>query len=198
MDYRLEIQFFGGRGQTYKQALAAAGSGNGNYKENIDLPARMNRLFNGNQMSFEHTLDVFRDAHAFDTKQEHGILMDENGFVNFYVHGSAHSVFLTMRNEEVRGVKITQDKIAVHNHPNNSFYSRNDLLNFSISPVKSTIVVGRTQDYIVTKNSNFSKSNNKEKFYNYINRNNYADIYSFLKNESNQEKYGFTFSIRKH
>lgn len=213
MKYLLDIQYFGGRGADFQSALKSYQnrSGSSSYNETIDLPARMNRMFNGNNMSFEHTLDVFRDAHAFDSKQEHGILMDENGFVNFYVHGDADSVFLTMRSEEIRGEKITSNKIAVHNHPNNSFYSKADLTNFAMSPVKSTVVVGKTQDYILTKTSNFYKktnrsgrstkanvSTNQERFYNYINRNSYSDIEKFLKDSNNQKKYGFTFSVRKH
>lgn len=198
MKYSLKIQFFGGRGQTYESFIGSGGGGGGSVmnSEDIDLPARMNKLFNGNKMSFEHTLDVFRDAHAFDKKQEHGILMDENGFVNFYVHGEAHSVFLTMRNEEVRNEKITKDKIAVHNHPSNSFYSKADLRNFSVSPVSATVVVGRTQDYILKKNKNFEKSS--QKFYNYINRHSYNEIQKFLSKAENQKKYGFSYSVRKH
>lgn len=221
MKYKLNkenIQFFGGRGATFSEALTNNRKGKSNYSGQDDLPARMNKLFNGKNMSFEHTLEVFKDIHATDTKQEHGILMDSNGFVNLYTHGESDSVYLTMRSDRVthngKATKelITNNKIAVHNHPNNSFYSKADLQNFAVSPVKATVVVGQTQDYVLTKTSNFTKTYNRsgskttkvsgaksnaEKFYNYIARHNYSEIESFLGSKNNQKKYGFTYEKRK-
>ncbi len=217
MKYILKIQFFGGRGATYEEALAGNGNSGGQVSTiDDDLPARMNRLYNGKKMSFDNTLEVFRKEHATDVNQEHGLLMDENGFVSLYTHGSDTSVYLTRRQDKVTyGGKATNEllakgKLAVHNHPNNSFYSKADLKNFAVSPVNGTIVVGKTQDYILKKTSNFNKkynrsgkttkanvSNNAKRFYNYVKNHSYSEIESFLESKDNQRKYGFTYEKRK-
>lgn len=93
-----------------------------------DLPARMNKLYNGNEMSAEHTMSVFEDAHG-NSNTEHLIAHDDDGFVSVYSHGGKHSVGFT--EEQVNG------KHVIHNHPNGSNFSKTDLMNLSTSGQKS-------------------------------------------------------------
>ena len=102
------------------------GDGGGNTTP--DLPARMNRMYNGNNMSVEHTISVFEDKHG-SSKTEHLIAHDDDGFVSVYSHGGKGSVGFT--ESQVAG------KHVIHNHPNNSNFSKTDLMNLSTSKQKS-------------------------------------------------------------
>lgn len=113
-----------------------------------DLPARMNKLYNGNRMSVQHTMETFEKEHANSTS-EHLIALDDDGFVSTYQHGGKHSVGFTLN--QVEGKHI------VHNHPSGSHFSHTDLENLSTTGMKGVTATSKSgYRYTATKTQKFN------------------------------------------
>lgn len=192
LKYKLDLQYFGGRG-----SASASGSsifkgqrgGSGNAPSTPDLPAKMNKLYNGNKMSAQHTVSTFRSEHA-SSNTEHAIIYDDDGFVSIYKHGGKSSVGWTA--DELTGGHL------VHNHPSGSNFSRADLDTWSTTGIKSITASSTKVDYTVTKGSHFNSSgflkgiNNAKS-----NKSNYNDaVDEWLK--ANQKKYGYTYKVKNY
>lgn len=191
-DFKIYIS--GGRGTGSRKGTSLFGDqqdGNATGRDNStpDLPARMNRMYNGNQMSAEHTLSTFRGEHA-TSKTEHLIAHDDDGFVSVYTHGGKNSVGFTPN--QVEG------KHVIHNHPNGSNFSKADLDNLAATGQKSIAATSKSVTYKVEKNKNFdakgfAKSLNNAK----TTQTDYNKAVSdFLKR--NQKKYGYTYTETYH
>ena len=179
----------GGRGSgSYSSMFGGQGGGSGANDTTIDLPARMNKLYNGNEMSQAHTLSTFKSEHL-DSKTEHLIVYDDDGFVSDYRHGGASAV-------SIAGLNL-QGKTTVHNHPEGgwSHFSAADLKTWaSPNGEKRMVVTSKTADYTVTKTAKFNSSGflsaiasakTKEKNYD-------VAVDKWL--TANAKKYGFTYS----
>lgn len=185
---KVDLQFFGGRGtgsltSTFKNSNASSG---GTTTE--DLPARMNRMYNGNQMSQEHTIQTFKDAHL-TSDTEHLIVFDDDGAVSVYRHGDSSSV-------SIDGIDL-RGKTTLHNHPDSgwSHFSAGDLQTWA-DPYgeKRMVVTSRKADYTITKTSKFNSAgflitmqNAKTKQTDYD-----KAVDAFLKR--NAKKYGYTYT----
>ena len=189
-DFKIYIS--GGRGTGSGKGTSLFGGQGGNTgtgNSTPDLPARMNRMYNGNQMSAGHTLSTFRNEHA-TSKTEHLIAHDDDGFVSVYTHGGKSSVGFTPN--QVEG------KHVIHNHPNGSNFSKADLDNLASTGQKSIAATSKSVTYKVEKNKNFdakgfAKSLNNAK----TTQTDYNKaVGDFLKR--NQKKYGYTYTETYH
>lgn len=113
-----------GKGQSIFGGQDIGGGG----KRIADLPAKMNRMYNGNNMSLSHTVEVFEAEHG-TSKSEHLIAYDDDGFVSTYLHGGKSSV--GFRIDDVKG------KNVIHNHPNGSTFSAADIDSLVTGQMKS-------------------------------------------------------------
>lgn len=111
-----------------------------------DLPARMNVTLSVNRTP-EDTLRAFHTAHAND-EIEHGVTVDEHGFVTSYVHGTNTSVAIWGREGEM----------VYHNHPSGGNFSDTDLLSTSMGAEKGVVASGKYGDYIFVKTQKFNAS----------------------------------------
>lgn len=100
-----------------------------------DLPARMNKMYNGNNMSISNTVSTFESKHA-NSGTEHLIAYDDNGFVSTYTHGGKSAVGFTK--DQVAG------KHVIHNHPSGGHFSKVDLQNLSTTGMKSITATSAT------------------------------------------------------
>lgn len=186
----LKITTKGGRGAS-GSASALFGSGGAEMESprNEDLPARMNRMYNGNKMSQEHTIETFRKQHAADS-YESAIVYDNNGFVSSYVHGGLFSVGFYPH--EVAG------KHMIHNHPSGSNFSRADLESFASTKMRGVSATGTKATYTITKTDKFdakgfakalSTAKTTDKDYD-------RAVDRFLKR--NSKRYGYTYSSTTH
>ena len=190
-DFRIYINGGRGTGSGKSTSLFGGQEGNATGRDNStpDLPARMNRMYNGNQMSAAHTLETFRNEHA-TSKTEHLIAHDDDGFVSVYTHGGKSSVGFTP--DQVEG------KHVIHNHPNGSNFSKADLDNLAATGQKSIAATSKSVTYKVEKNKNFdakgfAKSLNNAK----TTQTDYNKaVGDFLKR--NQKKYGYTYTETYH
>ena len=159
-----------------------------------DLPAKMNRLYNGNNMSESHTIDTFRNEHA-NSNTEHLIAYDDDGFVSVYNHGGAHSVGFDPA--------TTKGKNIIHNHPSGSHFSAQDLDNVTRGYSKSVIATtrnGNVWKFEATAKADgagFRKALQNAKSYSDINTMDGYNkaVHTFLRN--NASKYGFKYTSEK-
>lgn len=142
----LNIKFEGGNGQSSERHNVFGGSAPDDTVNTPDFPARMNKLYNGNNMSQEHTLETFREKHAA-AKFESAIIMDDNGFVSVYEHGGKHSVGIDPAK--------AKGKHVIHNHPSGSHFSAPDVQNFASTEVKAVTATGTKATYTITKTAKF-------------------------------------------
>lgn len=192
------MAFRGGRGGGSDSFSGAWNfSGNSN-KDNSthDFPARLNRRTAGEA----DTLRRFRDMHASDNMQEHGITVDDRGFVTQYVHGNGGSVGIAAKNGET----------IYHNHPSNGWpnFSKDDIYVAATQNARGIVAsssrAGRDEktakyagDYSFTKNQNFDANG----FVKALNRAqlkgaDYNDAVSkWLGNKSRQRQYGYKYSF---
>lgn len=152
-----------------------------------DLPAKMNKLYNGNEMSLSHTQEVFMNKHQ-NSKTEHAIMYDDDGFVSTYVHGNSGSVGFTA--SQVEG------KNMIHNHPSGGWsnFSQADLESFSTTGMKSLTATSSKATYTIKKGNKFDSAG----FVKAINSAKTTEtdydkaVDSFLKR--NASKYGYSYS----
>lgn len=193
-----EVLIYGGNGSgsdSYNESWDFSGNDrSGNDDE--DYPAR----FNQRTKSPEDTLRRFNERHAGDNMQEHGILVDDRGFVTKYVHGNGGSVNIAARNGEM----------IYHNHPASGWpnFSKNDIYAATVENsrgiVASSSRAGRNEQtinyagtYSFTKNQNFDANG----FLKELNRaqlkgKDYNDaVGKWLGNKARQRKYGYKYSF---
>lgn len=187
----VNIHFDGGRGASGSSRNLFGGQGGDleSARMDPDFPARMNRLYNGNNMSREHTLETFRKQHA-NSKTEHLIAMDDNGFVSTYQHGGKHSVGFIP--SQVAG------KHVIHNHPSGSHFSKQDLMNLSTTKQKGITATGSKATYTVTKTSKFDAKGFSKALETAKTTDSDYDraLDRFLKR--NSSRYGYTYSVTRY
>lgn len=177
-------------GQNNGDGLKKGRKGKGNSKE-YDLPARMNKMYKGNKMSFNNTLKNFKKVHL-TSDSESAVTVDSSGFVSIYKHGSASSVGW-YRNE-------LEGKHVIHNHPSHGYsaFSKADLITTATTGATGITATSKQYDYILNKKHNFdakgfvkavNKAQGKTGDYN-------KDVHDFLK--SNAKKYGYSYSRKSN
>lgn len=193
----------GGRGSSsgmgFSGGWPSAGGGNGKDETKADLPARMNVKVNVNR-TYEDMLRAFTEAHG-SAAEEHGIVVDAQGFATKYLHGNATSISSLTGNGS---------EIALHNHPAAGWpnFSKEDVINTAMGTRRGIVAVstraGRGEDtakyagtYPFVKGGHFDASGfikgvNSAK----LSGKDYNDAVSrWLK--ANQKKYGYTYSYTK-
>ena len=185
----LKIFTKGGRGASGSGSSLFGGQAPGEWIRHPDLPARMNRMYNGNKMSQDHTVETFRKQHAA-SYYESAIVYDNNGFVSSYVHGGLFSVGFYPH--EVSG------KNMIHNHPSGSNFSKGDLDSFAATNMRGLSATGTKATYTITKTDKFDAkgfskaidtAKTTDKDYN-------RAVDRFLKR--NSKRYGYTYSVTTH
>lgn len=180
----LNIKFEGGNGQSSERHSVFSSASMGEGANTPDLPARMNKLYNGNKMSQEHTLETFREKHAA-AKSESAIIMDSNGFVSVYEHGGSHSVGIDPAK--------AKGKHVIHNHPSGSHFSGADMEAFASTGVKAVTATGTKATYTVTKTAKFDANGFSKAIANAKTTSTDYDkgVHDFLSKAS--KKYGFIY-----
>lgn len=142
MKYILDSQLFGGRGASYTPGTDES-SGQESVSIDRDFAARMNVLMKRGKMSQDIVLDNFRKMFTEDSsrgRKEHLIAVDENGFTYALNHGQRDSVGYDR--SEVAG------KFVIHNHPNGSVFSRQDLRGLREDKITGIVASGKSGDYV--------------------------------------------------
>lgn len=148
----------------------------------------------------EHGGRAFVAAHG-DAPEEHGVVVDEQGFATKYRHGNAGSI---------SGLTGNGKEIAIHNHPRDGWptFSKEDVINTALGTRRGIVAVstktGRGDDtaryagvYTFTKGTHFNASG----FVKAVNSaqlsgKDYNDAVSkWLK--ANQQKFGYKYSYQK-
>lgn len=175
----------GGRGASGAGRNPFQGQNSGGGAPSVeDLPAKMNRMYNGNKMSQGNTVSTFRSEHA-TSKTEHAIMYDDDGFVSKYLHGGKSSV--SFKPSDVAG------KNMIHNHPSGSNFSAADLNSFSNTNMKSLTAAGANRDYTITKGAHFDSAGFNRAMQN--TRTTETDYNKAVGNflRQNQGRYGYTY-----
>ena len=106
----------------------------------------------GRFVDTQKTLKAFQKKHQHSDK-EHGLAINEQGFVTSYSRGNKRSVAIASRG-------AGKNHTTIHNHPNNSMFSGTDMKSFTASRhEKSMYITTNTKTprmYGVTKGNNFN------------------------------------------
>ncbi len=205
MKYILNNQLFGGRGASYTPGTDESGDQESGGTDR-DFAARMNVLMKRGKMSQDIVLDNFRKMFTEDSsrgRKEHLIAVDENGFTYALNHGQKGSVGYSR--SEVAG------KFVIHNHPNDSVFSRQDLRGLKEDKITGIVASGRSGDYIfrIGKKFDYAGFNKalsrspvtnkvivkKDEFPSESLARTNRESDSWLKR--NAKKYGYTYEFRK-
>jgi len=154
----------------------------------------------GSNRVYEDMVRAFVAAHG-DALEEHGVVVDEQGFATKYRHGNAGSI---------SGLTGNGKEIAIHNHPRDGWptFSKEDVINTALGTRRGIVAVstktGRGDDtaryagvYTFTKGTHFNASG----FVKAVNSaqlsgKDYNDAVSkWLK--ANQQKFGYKYSYQK-
>lgn len=215
MRYKLLIQYFGGRGAS-KDKWETGKDGdrrNGGAESTNDFVSRVNRLADGRKMSFDIMLNNFRESFTTNDEKgkdgrvlssyEHLIGIDEEGFAHVLKHGGSDSV--GYGHGELAGLMV------IHNHPNDTSFSRADLRGLEEDKIKGIVASGKSGDYIFKIGKNFKY----KEFDKALSRSPITDEVTPRKGETgeqalarvsrytnqwlgqNAKKYGYTFEHRK-
>lgn len=177
-----------GAGGPTKEFSFGGGSGDGGQSK-TDLPVKMNTKIK--TKTADEAIKQFRNVHG-NSKIEHAININANGYVSGYTHGVGGSV---TPKPPKRGEK------TVHNHPNRSYgkdshFSSNDLLYTSGNKKSAGIVAtfdGGYHDFTKGthfKAEEFSRAVKKAKF---KGQNYDTAATSWLRR--NQKKYGYKYTL---
>lgn len=205
MKYILDSQLFGGRGASYTPGTDES-SGQESVSIDRDFAARMNVLMKRGKMSQDIVLDNFRKMFTEDSsrgRKEHLIAVDENGFTYALNHGQRDSVGYDR--SEVVG------KFVIHNHPNGSVFSRQDLRGLREDKITGIVASGKSGDYVfrIGKKfdyTGFDKALSKSPVTNtVISKKGESSAESFARTnheshswlKRNAKKYGYTYEFRK-
>lgn len=131
--------------QTFKFGHASGNSkGDGVGEEwKSALPARMNNKIK--VKSEDEAIKVFRNEFN-NSKIEHGIAIDDNGYVHNYSHGDSTSVYINARGK---------GNLIVHNHPSGGHFSDSDLLSIARTGERGIIATTPKGYYRVDKGTHF-------------------------------------------
>lgn len=113
-----------------------------------DFAARMNVQMKNGKMSQDIVLQNFRKTFTLDSSKgqtEHLIAVDNDGFTYALNHGGSSAV--GYKQNEVNG------KLVIHNHPNDTIFSRQDLRN--VSGTQGIVASGKSGDHIFKLTKNF-------------------------------------------
>lgn len=109
----------GGSGIGFSGGWPSSGGGSGKDETTADLPARMNVKIGSNRV-YEDMVRAFVAAHG-DALEEHGVVVDEQGFATKYRHGNAGSISgLTGNGKEIaihklsRGCRVYLVRTGIH------------------------------------------------------------------------------------
>lgn len=215
MEYKLLIQYFGGRGASSSRKQITGDNNQSGRSGNIerDFASRMNRLADGKKMSFDIMLNNFRESFTTNDEKgkngkalssyEHLIAIDDEGFAHSLFHGKSGSVAYDRRD--------TENMMVIHNHPNDGVFSNADLRNMAEIGQKGVVASGKSGDYIVKVGKNFDA----DKFLKGLRKSPIKNRYYIDSGESkeqarkridrqatkwlkdNQKTYGYTFEYRK-
>ena len=178
----------GGRGASGSQGSGSLFKGqHQNHKDNskYDIPAKMNKMYGGNKMSFDNTLKNFKNAHLLSDK-EHAVGVDKDGFVQIYKHGNKGSVGWNV--DELAGKHI------IHNHPSDGYsaFSKADLITTATTKATGITATSSQYDYVFNKKHNFDAKGFVKAVNTASGTGNYnEDVHKFLK--SNAKKYGYSY-----
>ena len=134
-----------GSGMNFNGKWPSALSGGGNSKDETtaDLPVRMNVKIGSNRV-YEDIVRTFVATHG-DALEEHGVVVDEQGFTTKYRHGNAGSI---------SGLTGNGKEIAIHNHPRDGWptFSKEDVINTALGTRRGIVAVstktGRGDDTV--------------------------------------------------
>lgn len=205
MKYILDSQLFGGRGASYTPGTDES-FGQESVSSDKDFAARMNVLMKRGKMSQDIVLDNFRKMFTEDSsrgRKEHLIAVDENGFTYALNHGQRDSVGYDR--SEVAG------KFVIHNHPNGSVFSRQDLRGLREDKITGIVASGKSGDYVFRIGNKFDyagfdKALSKSPVTNtVISKKGESSAESFARTnheshswlKRNAKKYGYTYEFRK-
>lgn len=156
---------------------------------NRDFPARMNGIIKAK--NFDEALKQFRNKHVSDDK-EHGVSVDEDGFVSEYVHGGSVSV----------GIAGRKGETILHNHPGHSQgrggnFSDTDLLSTATGPERGIVAVAPEGNYIFRKGQHFKADKFTKAVKTATIRGKDYDDAAGKWLKRNQKKYGYTYSFQR-
>ena len=136
----------------------------------------------GSNRVYEDMVRAFVAAHG-DALEEHGVVVDEQGFATKYRHGNAGSI---------SGLTGNGKEIAIHNHPRDGWptFSKEDVINTALGTRRGIVAVstktGRGNASGFVKAVNSAQLSGKD----------YNDAVSkWLK--ANQQKFGYKYSYQK-
>lgn len=163
--------------------------GPGESKTTKDFPARMNGIIKAKNE--KEALNQFRTKHV-GSGREHGVTVDENGFVTSYVHGGETSVAIYGRKGEM----------VLHNHPGNSKgrggnFSDADLISTATGQESGIVAVAPEGNYIFRKGQHFKPDRFAKAVKNATIRGKNYDDAAGKWLTRNQKKYGYTYSFEK-
>ena len=189
----------GGSGMGFNGKWPSSGGGSAKDETTSDFPARMNVKVSSKR-TYEDMVKAFIATHG-SAMEEHGIVVDAQGFVSTYRHGNSGSI---------SGLTGNGKEIAIHNHPRDGWptFSKEDVINTALGTRRGIVAVstktGRGDDtvryagvYTFTKGTHFDASG----FVKAVNSaqlsgKDYNDAVSkWLK--ANQRKYGYQYNFTK-
>lgn len=194
----------GGRGQKSKGKKGKNKNG-GSGSDSIVIGERRGRKgkstplatasFNnqGRFVDTQKTLKEFQKRHQHSDK-EHGLAINEQGFVTSYSRGNSGSVAISSKG-------AGKNHTTIHNHPNNSLFSNTDMKSFTASRnEKSMYITTNTKTprmYGVTKGKNFNGKGFVKGYEKAVKGSHTLNTYNkrarkFLRD--NQEKFGYTYT----
>ena len=145
---KIEFNLDGGRGASSgskTHALRGAGGSRGG-NTRADLPVKINSKIK--VKSTDEAINAFRKQHG-ESKKEHLIAVTRDGFVNGYNHGGEGSVGLG---------RFSKGDLIVHNHPNNSSFSPNDMLSAASTNTRGVVATHSRGYRIFTKGTHFNST----------------------------------------
>ena len=162
------------------------GGGNGKDETENDFPSRVNT--DKQKSTEDKTLLQFRNMYA-NADKEHAFAVDEQGYITVYKHGNSTSV--SWNPSEMRG------RMIYHNHPNDTAFSKADMITPASTGARGIVASGKTGDYIFRKTQKFdavgfqkavASAKTTAKDYS-------TGVDRWLKR--NAKKYGYTYEFRR-
>lgn len=193
---------FGGRGGGSGMGFSGPwgdDGGGGKDETEADLPARMNVRVGINR-TYQDMVKAFADIHAA-SPEEHGVVVDAQGFATKYRHGNAGSI---------SGLSGNGSEIALHNHPSFGWptFSKADVVNTAMGTRKGIVAISSTKGrdettakyagtYSFIKGTHFNANGFVKAVGNArLSGKDYNDaVHRWLK--ANQKKYGYTYTYEK-
>lgn len=143
--HTLDMTIRGGRGADGVNYFKWEGDGGGDFFDNNkDLPARINTQIK--TKTEEEAIRIFKQLHD-KSDIEHAITIDAQGFASGYNHGVEGAV---------RPHRPLRGQTVVHNHPNNTTFSPQDMIFISGSRGKSIVATYQGGYRQISKGTHFN------------------------------------------